>query len=198
MVEQSRFSELITRVRNRDEEAARELAAHYQDAIRRAIRIQLRDAGMRRVLDSMDICQSVLASFFVRTALGQYDLESPDQLLRLLTTIARNKLTNQINKAMAQRRDLRREVAFDERVIAMSDQQPDPAEQASAKEILAIVREKLSAEERYIAQQREQGRPWAALAAELSINEDALRKKLSRALDRVMEQLGLEAYASDR
>ncbi|MFO0942633.1 MAG: sigma-70 family RNA polymerase sigma factor [Pirellulales bacterium] len=198
MVEQSRFSELIARVRNRDEEAAQELATHYQDAIRRAIRIQLRDAGMRRVLDSMDICQSVLASFFVRTALGQYDLESPDQLLRLLTTIARNKLTNQINKAMAQRRDLRREVAFDENVNVVRDQQSDPAEQVSAQEILLIVREKLSPEERYIAEQREQGRPWSELAAELSSNEDAIRKKLSRAWDRVMEQLGLESYESNR
>lgn len=197
MVEQSRFSELIARVRNRDEEAACELATHYQDAIRRAIRIQLRDAGMRRVLDSMDICQSVLASFFVRTALGQYDLESPDQLLRLLTTIARNKLTNQINKAMAQRRDMRREVAFDEK-FAVSDQQPDPAEQASAREILKIVREKLTPDERYIAEQRELGKSWAELAAELSSNEDAVRKRLSRALDRVMEQLGLETYASNR
>lgn len=197
MVEQSRFSELIARVRNRDEEAARELATHYQDAIRRAIRIQLRDAGMRRVLDSMDICQSVLASFFVRTALGQYDLESPDQLLRLLTTIARNKLTNQINKAMAQRRDMRREVAFDENVTVVRDQQSDPAEQVSAQEILSIVREKLSPEERYIAEQREQGRPWSDLAAELASNEDAIRKKLSRALDRVMEQLGLETYENN-
>lgn len=194
MVEQSRFSELISRVRNRDEEAAKELAAHYQGAIRRAIRIQLRDAGMQRVLDSMDICQSVLASFFVRTALGQYDLESPEQLLRLLTTIARNKLTNQINKAMAQRRDMRREVEYDERVFAKNDQQLDPAEQVSAREILTLVREKLSTDERYIAEQREQGRTWSELAVELSANEDALRKKLSRALDRVMAELGLETY----
>lgn len=192
VVEQSRFNDLISRVRNRDEDAARELAMHYQEAIRRAVRIQLRDAGIRRVLDSMDICQSVLASFFVRTALGQYDLESPDQLLRLLTTIARNKLTNQINKAIAQRRDMRRDVEFNDHAVAMRGSDNDPAEQASAREILVKVRERLSDEERYIAQQREQGRQWSELAVELSSNEDALRKKLTRALDRVMAELGLE------
>ena len=40
----------------------------------------------------MDICQSVLGSFFVRAATGQYKLETPEHLLKLLTTMARNKL----------------------------------------------------------------------------------------------------------
>ena len=31
----------------------------------------------------MDICQSVFTSFFVRAALGQYEIEKPAQLLRL-------------------------------------------------------------------------------------------------------------------
>ena len=42
------------------------------------MRIHLRDVRLRRVLDSTDICQSVLASFFVRAALGQYDLDTPE------------------------------------------------------------------------------------------------------------------------
>ena len=32
----------------------------------------------------MDVCQSVLKSFFFRTAAGEYDLESAEQLQRLL------------------------------------------------------------------------------------------------------------------
>ena len=35
----------------------------------------------------MDICQSVMASFFVRAALGQYQLNTPEQLLNLLAFI---------------------------------------------------------------------------------------------------------------
>jgi hypothetical protein len=31
-----------------------------------------------------DICQSVMASFFVRAAAGQFNLERPDELIRLL------------------------------------------------------------------------------------------------------------------
>ena len=59
-----------------------------------------------------DICQSVLASFFVRTALGEYELDTPAQLLSLLTTITRNKLANQAHRLRAKRRDIRRDAAF--------------------------------------------------------------------------------------
>src|SRR5271168_4832142 len=83
------FSEFIRRVRAGDELAAAELVEHYGPAIRRAVRVRLRDPRLHRLIESVDICQSVFASFFVRTALGQYDLDNPDQLLKLLTTIAR-------------------------------------------------------------------------------------------------------------
>ena len=87
MANESSFHDLIRRIRDRDETAAAELVAKYEAAIRRVVRIHLRDVRLRRVLDSMDVCQSVLASFFVRAALGQYELDSPDQLLGLLATI---------------------------------------------------------------------------------------------------------------
>src|ERR1700745_1945673 len=109
MPDEGMFRDLIRRGGDRDQDAATALVRRYEGAIRRVVRIHLRDTRMRRVLDSMDICQSVLASFFVRTALGQYELDTPEQLLQLLTSIARNKLTNQANRLRAQRRDIRRD-----------------------------------------------------------------------------------------
>ena len=185
------FAELIRRVRDRDQGAAQELVRRYEGAIRRVVRIHLRDRRLRRVLDSMDICQSVLASFFVRTALGQYELDSPEQLLNLLTTITRNKLTNQAHRLQAQRRDLRRDATGDEQAALVPGRASDPSEQASAKEILEKVRDRLGPEERYLAEQRALGRPWKELADELGGTDVALRKKLTRALDRVMADLGL-------
>jgi RNA polymerase sigma-70 factor (ECF subfamily) len=184
------FRELIDRVRDRDQEAAQELVRRYESAIRRVVRIHLRDARLRRVLDSMDICQSVLASFFVRTALGQYEVDSPEQLLNLLTAITRNKLTNQANYLRAQRRDIRR-VATGGETDYLLDQASDPSEQASAKEILEKVRHRLDEPERYLAEQRSLGRSWKELADELGGTDVALRKKLTRALNRVMGDLGL-------
>src|SRR5471030_1526713 len=120
--DESVFRDLIRRVRDRDQEAATELVRRYEGAIRRVVRIHLRDARMRRLLDSMDVCQSVLASFFVRTALGQYDLDTPQQLLHLLSSIARNKLTNQVNRLKAKRRDIRRDADVGDEVGVAVDQ----------------------------------------------------------------------------
>src|SRR5437764_4205204 len=92
MTEPGSFPDLIRRVRGGDEAAAAELVKRYEPAIRRAVRVRL-DPRLRRVCDSMDLCQAVLGSFFVRAALGQYELETPEQLLKLLATMARKKLS---------------------------------------------------------------------------------------------------------
>ena len=114
MVDVPSIDELIRRVRAGDQDAAAVLVKRYEPAIRRAVRFRLADAGLAALLDSMDICQSVLGSFFIRAATGQYKLETPEQLLKLLTTMARNKLISQARKQHAQRRDSRRVTSGDD------------------------------------------------------------------------------------
>ncbi len=192
MPDGTEFRQLIRRVRERDQEAAQELVRRYESAILRVVRIHMRDSRLRRVLDSTDICQSVLASFFVRTALGQYEVDSPAQLLNLLATITRNKLTNQANRLRAQRRDIRRETSIHDHAGPFVHPASDPSRQVSAREILENVIRGLNEDERYLAEQRSLGRSWPELAAEVGATDVALRKKLTRALHRVMVQLGLE------
>src|SRR5437763_17042036 len=108
MPEELSFAELIGRVRTGDQDAAAALVRRYEPAIRRAVRIRLADSRLGRVLDSMDICQSVMASFFVRAALGQYELQAPEQLLKLLASMARHKLADQVDRERAACRDNRR------------------------------------------------------------------------------------------
>ena len=106
MSEGASFGELIHRVRAGDALAAAEVVRRYEPALRRAVRARLRrDPRLCRLLDSVDVSQSVLASFFVRAALGQYDLTTPEHLLKLLATIARNKVVNQAKKQRAVRHD---------------------------------------------------------------------------------------------
>src|SRR5207302_11338874 len=95
------FEAWILRVGAGDQDAAGEVVRRYEPAIRRAVHFRLGDAHLGGMLDSMDICQSVLASFFVRAASGQYDLQEPNQLLKLLTAMARNKLKFQARKQRA-------------------------------------------------------------------------------------------------
>ena len=84
------FEQLIGRVRAGDADAAAALVKEYESAVRIAVRIRLSDPALRRQLDSVDICQSVLASFFFSAAAGKYDLHDPAQLVALLTRMAVN------------------------------------------------------------------------------------------------------------
>jgi RNA polymerase sigma-70 factor (ECF subfamily) len=103
----SEFQALMAQARAGDQQVAAELVRRYEPLIRRELRLE--DQRLARVFDSMDVCQSVLASFFVRAAAAQYDLADPAQLVRLLVTLARNKLASRVRQQSRQRRDQRRE-----------------------------------------------------------------------------------------
>src|SRR5262245_9863811 len=108
MSDEESTTDLLRRIRQGDGAAAAELVRLYEPEIRRAVHVRLTDPRLRRVLDSLDVCQSVLAAFFVRAAAGQYDLHDPGRLLRLLTAMARNKVLDHARRQQAQRRDQRR------------------------------------------------------------------------------------------
>ena len=101
MSEPPAFAEFLARIRAGDARAAEELVRRYESAIRLAVRTRLTDPTLKRRFDSVDVCQSVLASFFVRAAAGQYDLDSPGQLVRLLEAMARHKLLRQVGRLRA-------------------------------------------------------------------------------------------------
>jgi RNA polymerase sigma-70 factor (ECF subfamily) len=185
------FGDLLRRVRAGDERAAAELVRSYEPEVRRAVRVRLTDPRLRRVLDSADVCQSVLANFFVRVAAGEFDLERPEQLVRLLVAMARNKVLDQARRQQAVRRDQRR-LDAGAALDGLPGSAPDPGRVAAGRDLLAEVRRLLSEEERHLADQRALGREWADIAGEQGAAPDALRKKLSRALDRVAARLGLE------
>jgi RNA polymerase sigma-70 factor (ECF subfamily) len=192
MSEAPTFEELIRRVRAWDQEAAAELVRRYEPVIRRAVRFRLADARLGNLLDSMDVCQSVLRSFFVRAASGQYSLETPEQVLSLLTAMARNKLASQARKQRSLRRDNRRASPIAEgasRLVAPGD---SPSTALVVHDLQQEVRRRLSPDEWELLDLKNQGHDWAAIAARVGGNAESLRKKLSRAIDRVVEELGLD------
>jgi RNA polymerase sigma factor (sigma-70 family) len=192
MPDETPFQELIERVRGGDGDAAAELVRRYEPAIRRVVRLRLTDARLRRAFDSMDVCQSVLASFFVRAALGQYDLANPDQLLKLLAQMARHKVTDQMRRQRAGRRDLARLQDVAGAADYVLDGDASPSRQVAGQELLVEFRKRLSSEEKELADLRADGREWADIGKERGESPEALRKRLARALDRVAQQLGLD------
>jgi RNA polymerase sigma factor (sigma-70 family) len=189
--------ELIQRLRGGERSAAEELVRHYEPVIRRAIRVRLVNPALRRTVDSVDICQSVMGSFFVRAALGQYDLDSPEQLAGLLIKLARNKVADAARRQNAEKRDQHRVQENASAVERVVDARESPSQIVAGAELLQKFREKLLPEERALAEQRAQGREWNDLAVEHGESAEALRKRLQRAVDRVARELGVEELIDD-
>jgi DNA-directed RNA polymerase specialized sigma24 family protein len=192
MSHESSFAEFIRRIRAGDAEAATQLVRQYEPVIRLEVRMRLSDSRLRRLFDSMDICQEVLGSFFVRAAMGQYDLDQPEQLLKLLVGMTHNKLAFQVRKHRAQRRDYRRLEVMDRGEWEQTTVGPSPSQQLAAQELLRECRHRLTAEELRLVDLRTQGHDWAEIAGQLGGTPQARRKQLARATDRVAEQLGLD------
>jgi RNA polymerase sigma-70 factor (ECF subfamily) len=191
------FAEFIGRIRAGDGRAAEELVRLYEPEIRIIVRgwLRMRNVRLRRVFDSMDVCQSVLTSFFVRAAVGEFELDQPGQLLPLLVGIARNKLAEQVRFHQQQRRDVRRidAQAAEERV---SDRpQETPSQVVASRDLLEQFRLRLSDEERKLAELRVRGLDWAAVAHTLGGTAEGRRKQLARAIERVERELGLDSIS---
>jgi RNA polymerase sigma factor (sigma-70 family) len=185
------FDELIRRVRIGDEQAAARLVRDFEPVVRRVIRARLRDGRARREFDSMDICQSVLAICFVRVTAGQYDLKEPDDLVKLLLTMTRNKVAEKMRWQHRLRRDSRRTVGGVEE-LALAGRDPTPSSVLAGKELLEQARQRLSVEERRLVELRGQDLSWEEVAASLGGTAGARRNQLARALDRVARELRLD------
>jgi DNA-directed RNA polymerase specialized sigma24 family protein len=64
--------------------------------------------------------------------------------------------------------------------------------QAAGRDLLDALRARLTDEERALADRRGLGQTWPEIAAELGGTPEARRMQLTRALDRVAPELGLE------
>lgn len=191
MADDVAFAEFVRRLRGGDDQAATELFRLYEPFVRREVRLHMSDPGLNPLFDSADVCQSVFRNFFARAAAGDYDLDSPQQVLKLLAAMARNKLAFWRRTHSRHRRDHHRTVAATalDQVAASG---PTPDRVAAARELLAEVRGRLGEEERQLADLRAQGLTWPEIAVRLGGQPQARRRQLSRALDRIERQLHLD------
>jgi DNA-directed RNA polymerase specialized sigma24 family protein len=130
-------------------------------------------------------------------ALGQFQLDPPEQLLRLLVTMGRNKVATQARRPQVRLQDHRGLAPADDPSAGPVAADPGPSEHATGRDLLEAFRRRLTPEERALADGRATGREWADLAAERGESPEALRKRLARALDRVARELGLDEMDHD-
>ena len=192
MSDSSDFRAFVAKVRSGDELAAADLVRRYEPLIRREVRLRLEDRRLTRLFDSMDVCQSVLASFFVRTAAGQYDLDSPDQLVKLLVVMTRNKLASAARRQHQERRDQRKSTGAAEELDRAASPASSPSQVVANKELLDRFRAELNDEERQIADLRADGLAWGEVAERLGGQGQARRMQFARAVERVAKSLGLD------
>jgi RNA polymerase sigma factor (sigma-70 family) len=184
------FAGFMQRIRSGDEQAAREMVERYEPVIRREVKMRLRDPRLYRRLDWADICQSVLASFFMRAAAGQYDLDQPEQLLRLLVVMTRHKLSTQARRHRAEKRDYRLAEDRDRASLeAEPGAEPTPSRLVAGRKLLEAFRARLSDEERMLADLRTEGCGWAEISCRYGGTPQRRRMQLARAVRRVERQL---------
>lgn len=185
------FKSLMVRVRSGDAQAAADLIRQYESELRVIARVRLTDPGLRRVMDSTDICQSILANFFVRVRAGQFDLDTPEQLLKLLATMIRNKVRNHARRYRTVRRDQRRVIDLQADEVDVAAQQETPSQILAVQELEQACRGRFTADERQVIDLRVDGQSWEEIAEALQGSAEALRKKMARAVNRVMRDVGL-------
>jgi RNA polymerase sigma-70 factor (ECF subfamily) len=187
------FDSFMERIRRGDAAAAEELVRRYEPLIRREVRMNLRDPRLGRLFDSMDVCQSVMASFFIRAAAGQFDLRKRSQLVSLLVEMAQHKLASAARQQYRQRRDTRRlSRRAEDAVGRAATAGPGPSEIVAGEELLNRFRQCLSAEERQLADWRSDGIPWAEIASRLGGTPGSRRLQLLRAVNRATREMGLD------
>lgn len=205
MDSQDGLASLLDAIRNGDSLAAETFVRRYEPELRRYVRYRLTDPRMRRFIDSLDVTQSVFARFFVCLSEGRIDVVHPRQLFKLLFTIAGNRMRDH---ARWNHRAKRQHGLAEGHLDAMLDQvpgaEPDPGQQVAETELLELFHDRLTADERAIFEGRMGGQTWQELAASgladaeqpaASRSPEALRKKLTRAIDRVAGELGLGSEA---
>ena len=192
----SSFAELLQRgVRCGDDDAADDIFRTYEPHVKRLVRHLMCIETIRFMAEPSDVCQSVMASFFIRAALGQYDIAKPEQLLSLLKRMARNKVVDLRRRQSADFVCSRRGPGtFGNRAV---DPGQGPASQVMWRDLLHVIRERLTDAERRVSDLRAQGLGWEEVGKMLGEPADAVRKRLNRALGRVCAELNLEGWSDD-
>lgn len=190
------FQDLIRRVRMGDAAAAESLHQTYGEQVMRIVRVRMTNPGLRRQMDSIDVCQSVFADFFVRMALGQLDVSQPSDLLKLLATMAKNRVVHHSNKQRAQKRDVRRTLGQQLDQMGLAGTEETPSQIVSSRELIEKVLGQMGAEQRLIAAERRDGRTWDEIGVALGRTGESVRKQFERSLNLIGKQFGIEELMS--
>jgi RNA polymerase sigma-70 factor (ECF subfamily) len=183
------FEELMVRLRQGDEAAARHIFEEYAERLIALARSRLGQRLQQKV-DPEDVLQSVYRSFFTRHARGQLQLEGWDGLWGMLTVITLRKCGRWVERFTSQKRNIAAEVspagdgdsASGWEAVARD---PTPVEAAILAETVEHLIAGLEGRERDIVALCLQG--WTV--PEISARVGRTRRTVQRVLKRAQEHL---------
>ncbi len=177
------FNRLLHEARTGCDPAAREIVDRFTPFMQRVIRRRL-NPRLRSVFDSADFSQSVWASFFAM-APQKHDFQAPEELVRFLEEVARNKVVEQIRRRLGTRNHrVRREIPL-ENEDELKARSPTASQEAIARERWQQVLQK-QPDHQEIMDCLRGGLSRQAIAQRLGISERTVRRAIRRL------QLGLE------
>ena len=191
------FEDYLVRLRSGDSGAIREFVDKFEPFIRRTLRFRLQRTSLKQAADSVDLCQSVIGGFLIRLTAGDYELKSEEDLKKLLVAIANKKFLMLKRRENAAKRDRRLTCSLEnvgEDACRIMDHGP---KQVDHVELIQEVRQRLGAFELTLFDARRSGLSWSDIAMQHSENQLTLRKRLSRALQKVAVELQLEDAIED-
>lgn len=173
--QRSEFQKAIDAICSGSEEAVWNFIEVYGPHIQRVVRRRLHQR-LRSKFDSLDFVQMVWASFFAdpqRIA----QMREPEELLRYLVGMARNKVIDETRRRMAyDKYDVHREESLDNEKDPSSTRTPDtPSQVAMARERWLRLMDSQSDRDRQIVELRMSGATFHEIAEKLGIHERTAR-----------------------
>jgi RNA polymerase sigma factor (sigma-70 family) len=187
-VDRPQFQVLLTRIRQGDQNAARELLVHFESHVRRVVRRRL-PVVMRSKFDSMDFVQSVWGEFFPKLTKGDLEFDSPHRLAKFLAIVAQGKVTNEYRRRFGKKLAIHKEVAVGSSLFHMPNEagEPTPSETVAAGENIEVILNGRPELHRKVLELRRDGFTFVEISAKLGIDERTAR----RIMHAIEEQLNL-------
>jgi RNA polymerase sigma factor (sigma-70 family) len=178
------FSLLMEQVRDGVPGAVQTMIDRYGQHLMRVIRRKLHQK-IRTKFDSQDFCQAVWASFFALPA-EKYTFDKPEELLRFLVDLARNKVVEAVRQRMvAQKYNVNREVSLTDQfqggvADVLPGREPTPSTIAMAREEWENLLDRQSDRHRRILALLNRGQTHREVAQELGVNEKTIQRVLRK------------------
>ncbi len=179
------FSSFITGLQAGDSVAEAQVYQRYMSRLVAIARKQMADRFNAK-LDPEDVIQSVMKSFYLRHANGEFHFDGWDSLWALLARITVRKCQRQAAKMDAAKRDAKREVAVNALTgWQLVSQSPTPEQAMIASDLITALFQQLTERQQEIVSLRLQ----QYTIEEISEKSNLTERTVYRTLEMAREQL---------